>query len=93
MRPETVLTHGNGFTIQQIRQVSPTLAVATVEVGPVTVGSIWVTGIDTPAPQVAWPRSGRGFPVATITSPRLREAIEGRLVETVRSWPAGERRV
>lgn len=85
MRQDTSTTHHNAFTIQHIRQVSPALAVATIEVGPVSVGSIWVTGLDSPAPQVAWPRSGRGFPVATITSPKLREAIEARLVEMVRA--------
>ena len=89
MRQDTTAPSNNEhFQVIRVRQVNPALAVGEVAVGPVVVGSIWLTGLDGPSPQVNWPRSGRGFPVVSIGSDRLREAIEARLLETVRSWPS-----
>lgn len=72
------------FQVLRVRRVNNELAVGEVAVGAVEIGSIWIVGLDGPDPQVAWPRSGRGFPVISIGSSRLREAIEARLLEVVR---------
>jgi hypothetical protein len=88
MRQDGPPPSSNAFTIQHVRQVSPELAVAEVILGPVRISSIWIAGCDTPEPRVAWPRSGRGFPVVSVSSDRLREAIEHKLLEVVKGWPA-----
>ncbi len=79
------------FEVIRVRHVSPALAVAEVDIGSIVVGSIWISGLDGGAPQVNWPRSGRGFPIISIASGRLREAIEARLLEAAKA--PGEARV
>lgn len=90
MRPDAPTSpgHSQPFQIARVRQVTPDLAVAELDIGPVRVGSVWIGGISAGDPFVNWPRSGKGFPVITIANDRLRESIEARLIERVKGWPA-----
>lgn len=84
------LQAGSAFKLRSIRQVSPFTAVAIVNVGPVEIGAVWVNDLQG-EPEVAWPRTTRGFPVATITDDQLRLEIEDAIVRTIKGWPEAGR--
>ena len=73
------------FQLRNIRQVSPHTAVASVKVGPVVISSIWINDVQN-EPEIAWPRSTRGFPVAVIEDDKLRVEIEDAIIATVSGW-------
>lgn len=49
------------FALQHVRQISTNLAVATVRIGPVTVGQVWVAGL-TDMPEILWPQIHNALP-------------------------------
>lgn len=73
------------FQLRTIRQVSPHMAVAAVQVGPVIISSIWITDIQH-EPEVSWPRSTRGFPIAAVEDDKLRREIEAAILDVVGGW-------
>lgn len=82
------LQAGSAFKLRQIRQVSPHTAVAAIDIGPVSIGSVWVNDCQG-EPEVNWPRSMRGYPVVTITDDQLRQDIEAAILDTVKGWTEG----
>lgn len=87
MRPETP-SPGNSqpFQITRLRQVTADLAVAELDIGPVHISSVWIGGLAAGDPFVSWPRSAKGFPIISVTSEKLRQSIEGRIIERVAGW-------
>lgn len=79
------LQAGSAFKLRKIRQVNHSTAVASVDVGPVTISSIWVNDAQG-EPEVSWPRSMRGFPVVTIEDDQLRHDIEAAILSTLKGW-------
>lgn len=79
------LQAGSAFKLRHIRQVNASTAVAVIEIGPVTIGSVWVNDC-TGEPDVMWPRSMRGFPIITVEDDRLRQDIEAAIVSAVKGW-------
>ena len=73
------------FRLQTVKQITDTSAVAAVQIGPVAIGGIWVNDIQG-EPEVAWPRSTRGFSLATVTDEALRNEIEAAIVGVVKRW-------
>lgn len=74
------------FQITRIRQVTEDLAVAELDIGPVHISSVWIGGLAAGSPFVSWPRSAKGFPIISVTSEKLRQSIEGRIIERVAGW-------
>jgi hypothetical protein len=79
------LKHDRGFTLHTVKQITDKTAVATVRIGPVEVGCVWVNDLQG-TPEVAWPRTTRGFAIASITDERLRGEIETAIKNVVASW-------
>ncbi len=77
------------FKLRHVRQVNASTAVAVIQVGPVTIGSLWINDIEG-EPEVAWPRSMRGFPIVAIEDDALRHDIEAAIVSTVKGWAEGQ---
>lgn len=85
----SALQAGSAFKLRHIRQVTPSTAVASIEVGPITIGSVWINDCQG-SPEIAWPRSMRGYPVVTIEDDHLRRNIEAGIISTVRGWGEGQ---
>lgn len=79
------LQAGGAFKLRSVKQVSDALAVAVVEVGPVTISSVWISDI-AGKPKVAWPRSARGYPIVSVSDDELRDEIEGEIADVVLGW-------
>lgn len=84
MNSTSLFKQNRGFTLHTVKQITDKTAVATVRVGPVEVGCIWVNDLQG-TPDVAWPRTTRGFSIATITDQQLRREIEAAILAVVRS--------
>lgn len=85
MNSTSPFKQNRGFTLHTVKQITDKTAVATVRVGPVEVGCIWVNDLQG-TPEVAWPRTTRGFAIATITDQHLRSEIEAAIIAVVTSW-------
>jgi len=56
--------------------------VAHVQIGGITIKSLWVVDLDTAAPVVSWPRTARGFPIVEASEP-LRAQIDQAVLDAV----------
>ena len=79
------LKQNPAFRLQAVKQITDKSAVASVLIGPVAIGGIWVNDIQG-EPEVAWPRSTRGFSLATVTDEALRNEIETAIISVVKRW-------
>jgi|TARA_B100000315_G_C14492071_1_gene548064 hypothetical protein len=69
--------------VLNVRRMDADRAVVHVELGDgISLNSLWVVGLTTPEPSVAWPRTKRGYPIVT-ASVELRERIDARVLEAV----------
>ncbi len=67
------------FTIASFKTLDADRRVAEVKVGPILLGSVYITGAKTTAPNVSWPRTARGYPLIVVDDP-LRSQIEKSLL-------------
>jgi len=68
--------------VTTIRRVDAARSVAHVQVGGITLKSLWVVDQDTPTPVVSWPRTARGFPIVEASEP-LRAQIDQAVLDAV----------
>jgi hypothetical protein len=69
----------DGFEIASYKRLDDDRRVAEVRVGPILMGSVYLTGCQTTAPNVSWPRTARGYPIIVVDDP-LRSRIEKALL-------------
>lgn len=67
------------YSIVSFKTLDPDRRVAEIKIGPVSCGSVYITGAKTTAPNVSWPRTARGYPIITVDDP-LRSQIETALL-------------
>jgi hypothetical protein len=75
---------GRSFSLRSVRKVKPDLAVASVAIGPVGINAIWISNIKS-KPEIAWPQSGRGYPLFSIEDD-LRDEIETAITDVISGW-------
>jgi len=71
------------FKLHGLKHVDPDRRVCEITVGPIKIGSVWITGAKTTAPNVSWPRTTRGYPIIEIEDP-LRSQIETAILAELR---------
>lgn len=79
-------TDGSAFKLLSIKKVDEDRRVATVRIGPLRLGSIWITDCETD-PCVSWPRTIRGYPIIEVDA-ELRIPIEDMLLQAVKAGGA-----
>lgn len=67
------------FNVVSFQRLAKDRHVAEVRMGPILLGSIYLTGCQSKTPQVVWPRTVRGYPVIVVDEP-LRSEIETALI-------------
>jgi hypothetical protein len=67
------------FTVSSFKTLDPDRRVAEIKIGPVLCGSVYLTGCQTTAPNVSWPRTARGYPIVIVDDP-IRSEIEKALL-------------
>lgn len=72
------------FKLHGLKRVDDDRRVCEITIGPVKVGSVWVTGARTTAPNISWPRTTRGYPIIEIEDPDLRSDIEKAILAELR---------
>lgn len=71
------------FSVVNFKTLDTDRRVAEVKVGPILLGSIYITGAQSTAPRVSWPRTERGYPLIVVDEP-LRSQIEKALLSRIR---------
>lgn len=71
------------YTVTSFKRLDDDRRVAEVKVGPILLGSIYLTGCQSRVPNVSWPRTQRGYPLIVVDDP-LRSEIEKDLVARLR---------
>ncbi len=70
------------FELLAIRKVDDDRRVAHVQVGPISIKSIWIVGLKTGKPRVSWPESGKGYPIVTADEP-LKGEIDRMILDRI----------
>jgi hypothetical protein len=71
------------FEISSFKTLDPDRRVAEIKIGPILMGSVYITGAKTTAPNISWPRTARGYPIIVVDDP-LRSEIEKALLARLR---------
>ena len=74
---------GAPYKLLSIKSVDTDRRVCELKIGPVHVGSVWITGARSTAPNISWPRTSRGYPIIQIDDP-LRSQIEKTILDGLR---------
>jgi hypothetical protein len=67
------------FEIASFKRLDEDRRVAEIKIGPVLCGSVYLTGCQSTAPNVSWPRTLKGYVIIEIDQP-LRSRIEKALL-------------
>jgi hypothetical protein len=78
--PET--KGANAPEVTRITSLDADRSVAHVSIPPFKISSIFITGISTGTPVVAWPRTARGFKIVEVDEPE-RSRIEAAILEAL----------
>lgn len=71
------------FTIVSLKRLDEDRRVAEIKVGPILMGSVYLTGCQSRVPNVSWPKTARGYPVIVVDQP-LRSKIEEDLLSRLK---------
>lgn len=71
------------FDVVSYKRLDDDRRVAEVRIGPVLLGSIYLTGCQSRVPNVSWPLTSRGYVIAQVDEP-LRSQIEKSLLARLR---------
>jgi len=68
--------------VTRITRLDNDRAVAVVEAGQFTFGSVFIVGLADHRPVVSWPRTARGYPIICVAEP-LKSTLEGAILAAV----------
>ena len=65
-----------------VKPIDDDRRVAHVKIGPISIKSIWITGMASGHPRISWPESGKGYPIVT-AEPELKARIDRMILDRI----------
>ena len=65
-----------------VKRIDDDRRVVHVKIGPISIKSIWITGMARGHPRISWPETGKGYPIVT-AEPKLKARIDSMILDRI----------